>query len=114
MKNLFVTLSLIVATFTASTSFAKILICSLKLNNNLVVQNDIHTLLKEKVAFAKTDSIRAYVTENDNDLFSVEAFVGDYEIRIYADGVLKTSTDRLNLTLWGRDSMIDAECKLLQ
>ena len=94
----------------SSISSAATLNCTIKVNNAVVAQNQVQTKSKEKVFVASADSIQAFVTEKVDDIFIIEAFIGESEIRIYSEGMLRTPADRLVTSLWSREMMADIEC----
>ncbi len=92
-------------------SWASPVQCEVKSNLTLVMKVEVQTLNSEKVLVGEYNSIRAYITEKSEDLFTVEAFLPDYEMRIYAEGDLKSNSHKLTASYWGRDSMLDVSCQ---
>ncbi len=103
---------MVLGLFTSSIGLAKTLNCQIKINDDVLTESQVETKTKEKVFISQADSIRAYVTEKVDDIYTLEAFVGNEELRIYSEGVLPTSADRLVASLWSRNTMADIECSL--
>ena len=82
------------------------------LNKNLDHESDVRVVteaLGKKVFLFETDSVRSYITEKENNVFEIEAFLKSQEMRIYSSGQI---TDKpLNLSTWSRDEMLDIYCK---
>ena len=107
------TISLILIMLIASTSaFSKDLICDIKVNLDSVLTVPVSTTLKDKVMIGEVDEARAYITEQADNQFLVEAYLPDYEIRIYGLGTLREAKDTVTASLWGREYMIDIACSL--
>ncbi len=92
-------------------SFASPVQCEIKSNLTLVMKVEVQTLNLEKVLIGEYNAVRAYITEKSDDLFTVEAFLPDFEMRIYAEGDLKSGSHTLTASYWGRDSMLDVSCQ---
>lgn len=86
--------------------------CEMKRNGEPLLQAHVETNLQNKTLIANQDPIIAYVSEKPGHVFVVESFLADYEARIYAEGILKQSTDHLQASLWGRNLSIDIQCQL--
>jgi hypothetical protein len=89
---------------------AKTLYCSIKENDAVVSSERIESDLGRKVALGPTRMTRAYVTEQKNASFTVEAFLPDYEIRIYGQGAMRAPTDQVSASFWSRDALIEIIC----
>lgn len=94
-------------------SFASPVECEIKSNLTLVMKVEVQTLNSEKVLIGEYSGVRAYITQKSEELFSVEVFLPDYEMRIYAEGDLKSDSHTLTASYWGRDSMLDVSCQLV-
>lgn len=94
--------------------FAQDLDCQIRLNNDVVLKNKVSTVLSQKVLIGKSNSITAYVTEKQNQRFNIEAFLADYEVRLYAEGLLSKSNDAITASLWGRESIVDVSCRFIE
>ena len=86
--------------------------CNIQLNLTEISEARVTTLLDQKKRIDSLEGISAYVTEKANSHFVIEAYLVDYELRIYAEGSLKNSGDRLVASTWGRESIVDIECRL--
>ncbi len=91
-------------------AYSAALQCEIKVNETSVLTQIVNTSLNQKIEIGETDSIRAYVTEKADRLFSIEVFLGNYETRVYSEGFLKNSTDTLHLSFWNRDILLDVQC----
>jgi hypothetical protein len=92
-------------------SQATLLTCDISLNSKKILSHsNINTQVNEKVAIGESQGIIAYVTEKVDSSFSVEAFLANEEARIYAEGPLKNSGEKVSASFWGRDSLVDVLC----
>ena len=89
--------------------YSSMLTCEIKINDSSKFMGKINSLLGEKTLVAKTPEIISYLTQK-NDSFVIEGFLTNYDARIYAEGSLKNSGDKLTASLWGRDILIDVSC----
>ena len=97
-----------------SPSFATDLMCDVKINMELVLSQKVKPReLNEKNLIGKNESITAYITEKSTNVFVIEAFLGEYEARIYSETSLKIPGEKLTASLWGRDIILDIECTRL-
>jgi hypothetical protein len=100
--------------FITSAAWSQDLVCQISSNMEVVVNSTVHSVLNEKTSIGKTTGIVAYIIEKENHLFSVEAFLPDYEARIYGQGVIAQDSDVLTASFWGRDSLFDISCRLVK
>lgn len=108
MKKLLAILSL-------SVSFnlmAADLLCDISVNQDILSESTVTTVLNQKTSIDSVDGVVAYVTEKEKNHYVVEAYLAQYDLRIYGEGTIKDNDDRLVASVWGRDSMIDIECRL--
>lgn len=96
------------------TAWAKDFDCQIIMNNEVVTKSKVSSSLKEKVMVGKLPAVTAYITEKSNHIFSLEAFVPDYEARIYGQGLIRQASDQVNTSLWGRDILIEVTCSALE
>lgn len=101
---------LFLSLFCASQLWARTLRCDIRINNESVWSDTVKTLLGEKAKMTTVSGVTSYITEKPDDQFIVEAFVSQYEIRIYGQGPLKSASDQVGASLWGRDMMLDILC----
>lgn len=92
--------------------FAAELFCDISVNLNILSETNVSTILNSKTRIDALEGITAYVTEKEKSHFIVEAYLADYDMRIFGEGTIKDSEDRLVATAWGRDSIVDIECRL--
>ncbi len=85
--------------------------CEIKINGASELNKTVETSLNQKMIIGETDSFRSFVTEKENNFFSLEVFLGPYEARIYSEAYLKEPGDKLNLNFWGRDMLLEIQCQ---
>ena len=86
--------------------------CSIQLNLDIISETRVSSVLGLQKSIDALEGISAYVTEKGNGDYIVEAYLADYELRIYAEGSLRDPKDKLVASLWGRESIVDVECHL--
>lgn len=96
----------------SSSAVAQGLDCQISIDNLVVLKTKVSSLPKQKVGIGKNSSVTAYVTQYEQNLYSVEAFLPDYEARIYAQGSLSQNSDVITASLWGRELVLDVSCRL--
>lgn len=101
----------IIVTSLSLVAAARSVHCEVQKNSQMIGEKDVQTTLQEKQLIFKDDLITAYLSEKSNERFLVEAFVPDYEIRFYGEGVLKSKDDQVIASLWGRDYLIEISCR---
>ncbi|MBC7741209.1 MAG: hypothetical protein H7061_03370 [Bdellovibrionaceae bacterium] len=94
----------------SATAVAAEMTCQIKLNLEPQLSATVVTHVNKKTAIGATKGIYAYVTEKENNYFIVEAFLADYEARIYGEGFLKQTSDRLTASIWSRENQIELTC----
>ena len=97
----------------ALNSYAKNLECEIKVNDSVMSTKAVTGVINEKSEIGEVDSMRAFVTERENDYFTIEVFLGNSEARLYSEGFLKTSTDKLVLSFWDREVLLEVQCASL-
>ena len=104
---------LIFSLFSASFSlFSAELDCSIQINQEIMSSTQVSTTLDQKINIDSLEGVYAYVTEKQAGHFILEAYLVDYDLRIYGEGSLKQSEDKVVASAWGRTSMVDIECRL--
>jgi len=93
-------------------AFSADLICDISVNLDILSESTVTTKLNDKTPIDTVGNIVAYVTEKEKSHFIIEAFLADHEMRIYGEGALRESTDKIVASAWSRDSIIDIECRL--
>lgn len=94
-------------------TFAKTLSCEIKINSEKIFSNQVTTSVNKKIVVGKLDVISVYVTEHDNDFYTLEAFIPEQDARLYSESFLRNINDKLSTTYWGRDSLIDLFCEVM-
>src|SRR4051812_5479747 len=100
----------IIALFAFALSFnllAADLVCDISVNLDILSETNVSTTLNTKTRIDALEGITAYVTEKEKSHFIVEAYLADYDMRIFGEGTIKDKEDRLIATAWGRDSIVD-------
>jgi len=98
--------------FVSFNVFARSLVCSAYVNLEFKFSNQVDSNLNEKISIGREPNFRAYVTQKENDIFIVEAFIVNQEVRVYGEGTLKSDTDRIKASIWSREEIIDIDCVL--
>lgn len=112
MKQAFISSFIFLFTFSA---WSQDLQCEISYNNQVVLKNKINLIEKnKKVSIGKSAIATAYLTVSDKNLYTIEAFLPEYEVRIYGQGGLHDETETVTASLWGRESMIDVTCRMVK
>ena len=98
----------------SSIASAATLNCHIDINNDPLLQTSVETKTKQKVKIGDVDTVTAYITEKVDGIYTLEAFIANAEMRIYSEGMLKSSNDRLSTSVWSRDILLDIECSPAQ
>jgi hypothetical protein len=101
--------SVIAIALNCQTALGKSVSCQIKLNDSIVSRLTVKSNPRQKVSIGNVEGVSAYLTERGSQNFEIEAFIARYDLRIYAQGSLKTATDHVIASLWGRDSLVDIE-----
>jgi hypothetical protein len=109
MKTL---ITILAAIGMSSSAIAATLNCSIIENGTVTYTQTVETILNQKVRFASTGAVTAYVTEKAHSNYEVEAFLAQSEVRIYGQGSLRTSSDLVGSSLWAREFLIEIQCGL--
>ncbi len=104
----------IAVTFFAFFSFSANLDCDMSVNNEIIQKMKTQSRINEKILIGSTELVKAYVTEKQNHRYLIEAFLADFEARLYAEGVLSQNSDLISASLWGRQNRHDVTCKLAE
>ncbi len=91
--------------------FAQPILCELKINSATQNTLAIESILDQKVLITKSAEVVAYLTQKQKT-FVIEAFLTQYDARIYAEGKITNLEDQLTASLWGRDILIDISCAM--
>lgn len=91
-------------------SQARSLYCEIKINNAVVAKGKLEIQSQQKIQLTRLQSASFYISEKPNDFFSIEAFLPAYEARIYGEGNLRKAGDRVSVSMWSRESLIEAAC----
>ena len=91
--------------------FALPIRCQININNTSQNILTIDSVLDQKVLITKSADVVAYLTQKQKT-FVIEAFLPQYDARIYAEGKIINLEDQLTTSLWGRDMLIDISCAM--
>src|SRR3989338_4462001 len=83
MKLLFISI-LVVSSFAEAVTLK----CQSLINLDVVSSATVATVKNQKIQISSTTEVVSYVTELGPELFLVEAFLPELEMRIYAQGTL--------------------------
>ena len=92
--------------------FSADLDCSIRENLDAISEIKLSTLIDQKSSIDSISDIYAYVTEKTGGHFIVEAYLADVEMRIFAEGSLLVSQDKLVASSWSRARIVELECRL--
>jgi hypothetical protein len=109
-KKLFC-LALLITSYAGATP----VLCQIRLNGSIALTKTIQTKFQEKTPLPPLPHLRgvsAYITENSKNVFLTEIFIASNDVRIYSQGILKSPTDQLIASFWGRDLLIEVGCSL--
>jgi len=112
MKKVFTSFATFMTIFTSA--HAADLDCTISINYEPVSQVTVTTKIGEKTLIDRVDGISAYITQRTENFFSLEAFIANYEIRGYSEGMLSGPSDKLNFSLWERTAITDISCAFAQ
>lgn len=108
MKNLILSFSIILAGTVAQ---AQDLFCNLKVNTDVIADTKVTTIPGKNVVFGTHGSYTVSVRNQEASKFYIEVYETNVS-RTYADGVLRTEEDEVKWTLWSRDILMEAACRL--
>jgi hypothetical protein len=107
-----VLISLLISSFAYSV-LAQDLHCEISYNNQVIFKNKVYVTEKnKKLSIGKSAIATAYVTVSEKNLYTVEAFLPEYEVRIYGQGGLNDESESVTASLWGRESIVDVTCRM--
>lgn len=88
--------------------------CDMVYNAKTILNTKVKAVSHEKVIIGKSSVISAYITAEDNTLYTIEAFIPEYEVRVYGKGSAQKEGDVVSASVWGRDSIVDVNCRLVK
>lgn len=107
MKHYFLTAFLLLS-FTAQ---ARTLTCEIKINSSVVARGKLNSQLQQKVPIIRLQSAAFFVTEKPNNFFSMEVYLPAYEARVFGEGHLRNPEDRVSVSFWSREALLEANCQ---
>lgn len=108
MKHLLLTLTLLLSGAAAQ---AQDLFCKLTVNSEVIVDTKVSTVIGKNAAIGSFDNYQVSVRNQGASKFYIEV----YEVnvaRTYSDAVLRTEEDEMKWTLWSREVLMEASCRL--
>lgn len=110
MKQLFFTS---ITTFMTLSAWSQDLFCEISYNNQVILKNKIYVNEKnQKISIGKSSVATAYISLSEKNVYTIEAFLPEYEVRIYGQGGLSNENEVINASLWGRESIVDVTCRV--
>ena len=109
-KSLFFS-SLLLATL-STPAYSKLVNCEIKFNLDTVSTTTVTTVPNQKIVIDDIDQAAAYITEETNGQFTLEAYLPDFDARIYGQGNLVNAGDKISASIWGRAAIVDITCSL--
>ena len=91
--------------------WAATLNCEFSVNSQRVHTSQVDTVLSQKVPVGRTQQVVAYITEKQNSIFMLEAYLENQEARIYSQGYLNRTGEALLLAFWSREELLEVSCK---
>lgn len=108
MKQVLISSLILLFTFSA---WSQDLQCEISYNNQVILKNKVNVTEKnQKLIIGKSAIATAYVTVSDKNIYTIEAFLPEYEVRIYGQGGLNDGSESVTASLWGRESIVDVTC----
>jgi hypothetical protein len=98
----------------SSNLYSAELVCSIRQNLDPISETQVSTSVDQKISIDSVEGVYAYVTEKAEGHFILEAYLVDYDLRIYGEGSLRETKDKVIASAWGRSSMVDIECRLAE
>ena len=92
--------------------FSADLDCSIRQNLDSISEIKLSTVIDQKSSIDSISDIDAYVTEKAGGHCIIEAYLADAEMRIFAEGSLLVSGDKLIASSWSRARIVELECRL--
>ncbi|MDO9183613.1 MAG: hypothetical protein Q7U04_14460 [Bacteriovorax sp.] len=108
MKKMFTLLTLIFST----NLYCAQINCNILLNQDSISQVKVSTIINQKISISSAEGVFAFVTETEKDHYLIEAYLSDYDLRLYVEGTLRDNNDKLSASAWGRESMVEIACNL--
>lgn len=108
MKHLFLSLTVLLAGAAAQ---AQDLFCRLTVNTEVMVDTKVSTVVGKNVAIGTYGNYQISVRNQGDSKYFIEVYETNVS-RTYADGVLRSEADEVKWTLWSREILMEASCRL--
>ncbi|AHZ86764.1 hypothetical protein [Bdellovibrio bacteriovorus] len=108
MKHLLLSLTVLLSGAAAQ---AQDLFCKISVNNEVMVDTKVSTVVGKNAAIGTYDNYQISVRNQSAGKFYIEVYETNVS-RSYADGVLRTEEDEMKWTLWSREILMEASCRL--
>lgn len=92
-------------------SVATTLSCSVTMGGSLVSQERIEFSSGERRKWFEQTDLVIFLTNKGRSEFELELFSASHEARLYSLGLIKGEGDYLGVSLWDRDSLVEARCE---
>lgn len=98
--------------FLAVPAFAQELICQVSVNMDKTFQETLDVPENGSAFVGEVEGFRIRVNARGSSKFELEVFEGSGPSRSYAEGFLRTAEDEIKWTLWTREILLEASCRL--
>ncbi|OUR97277.1 hypothetical protein A9Q84_13200 [Halobacteriovorax marinus] len=106
-------ISLLFAFVICSSTMATDLICKINLNTTNVFTTKVSVEAGEKVTIAAGEQYSFFLKNLVGDDYELEVLNVQAPSRSYALASLSTSSDKLQYSLWSRDILLEASCRIV-
>ena len=87
--------------------------CQTFLNLDVISAQVVKTEVRSKVEVDNTDVARSYLTQKENNVFLLEAYLPQHDMRIYSEAAVIEKNTTITVSVWSHDDMIDVVCRKL-
>ena len=100
--------------FLNSMGQAATLECETLVNLDVVTSGSVSPVKNVKLKVSEVPEVSAFVTETGPESYLVEAYLPSLQMRIYAEGSLRSLSEKLTASAWDRSLMVDVVCKKIK
>jgi len=87
--------------------------CQAQFNGEAFLDTQISLPESEKnLILAEVEGLQILLSSLRNEKIELQVYDANAPIRVYSTGELKNSSDAVELSLWGRDYLLDVSCSL--
>ena len=105
---------IIFASLLAPNAQSATLECQSLVNLNSVGSGTVTPVKNLKLKVSEDSEVTAFVTETGPENYLVEAYLPTLQMRIYAEGSLHNTSEKLTASAWDRSLMVDVVCKKIK